>query len=203
METPSSDGELLKRASRRTRIETVGQLLFWSYANLAAADSVAQRRIGHFDRLCWMIRAKLFKGLREGTMNVGTLFADVRDAPRGRCAYCGAEPPPKLHADHLIPKHRGGLESADNLVWACRSCNSSKGARDLLEWYAEKQGFPAGFLVRRYLKLAMMESRAKGLLNVPLSEDPAVTFAIHYIPTHYPTPDEDVIVQRWTLDEAR
>ncbi|WP_080681919.1 HNH endonuclease [Sorangium cellulosum] len=53
--------------------------------------------------------------------------------PSDRCVYCGTTPPPKLHGDHLIPRHRGGPESGDNLVWACRSCNSSKNARDLLD----------------------------------------------------------------------
>ncbi|WP_437335396.1 HNH endonuclease [Sorangium sp. So ce394] len=59
-----------------------------------------------------MIRARLFKGLRAGTMKVGSLFADVRDMPSDRCVYCGTTPPPKLHGDHLIPRHRGGPESA-------------------------------------------------------------------------------------------
>ncbi|MFO0588124.1 MAG: hypothetical protein U0441_11320 [Polyangiaceae bacterium] len=57
-----------------SRIETVGDLLHWSYANLAAATAAEQRGIAKHDKLSWMIRARLFKGLRGGTMKVGTLF---------------------------------------------------------------------------------------------------------------------------------
>lgn len=41
-----------------------------------------------------------------------------------RCAYCGAEG--EMTRDHDIPVSRGGVDSIDNVVPACRSCNSSK-----------------------------------------------------------------------------
>lgn len=152
---------------------------------------VAEKRgLAKRDRLSWMIRAKLFKGLRNGTMNVGTLFADVLNMPSDHCIYCGATPPPKLHGDHLIPRHRGGPESGDNLVWACRPCNSSKNARDLLEWYASKDEFSPLALMRRYLKLAVAEARSREIMDVRLADKPAVTFSIDYVPTNYPEPGE-------------
>jgi 5-methylcytosine-specific restriction endonuclease McrA len=173
-----------------TGIETIGALLHLSYANLASVDAAERRGLPQRDQQCWKIRAKLFKGLRGGTMNLGTLFADVMVAPTDRCAYCGAAPPPKLHADHLIPRNRGGLESGDNLVWACRSCNSSKNARDLLEWYAARGDFPSVFLMRRYLKLAIAEATSRGVMDAPLTAPPPVTFSIDYIPIDYPHPTE-------------
>jgi hypothetical protein len=184
------------RRGRRQKIVTVGELLHWSYANLASAENVAQRGIAKPDTLCWMIRAKLFKGLRTGTMSVGTLFADVREMPRDRCVYCAAPATTKLHADHLIPRHRHGLESADNLVWACRSCNSSKGRKDLLEWYADRASFPPLALMRRYLKLAMAEAQAKNLMDVPLEQRRTVTFSIEFIPTWFPSPAVPVVIER-------
>lgn len=42
----------------------------------------------------------------------------------GRCAYCGYEA--KLHADHRMPLVRGGSNTIDNILPACRSCNSRK-----------------------------------------------------------------------------
>jgi hypothetical protein len=135
-----------------------------------------------------MIRAKLYKGLRSGTMKIGTLFADLLAAPTGCCIYCGATPPPKLHGDHLIPRHRGGPESGDNLVWACRSCNSSKNGRDLLEWYSSKNDFPSVVLMRRYLKLALADAQARDVMNVFLSETPIVTFSLDFVPLNYPDP---------------
>ena len=80
--------------ARSQKIVTVGELLHWSYANLALAEVVAERGIASPDRLCWMIRAKLFKGLRTGNMNIGSLFAEVREMPTDRYVYCGAPPKP-------------------------------------------------------------------------------------------------------------
>lgn len=42
----------------------------------------------------------------------------------GRCSYCGAEGP--LTADHRMPLSRGGSNSIDNILPACRRCNSRK-----------------------------------------------------------------------------
>jgi hypothetical protein len=177
-------------------LETVGDLLYWSYANLAMATDAEKRGIARYDRVGWMIRARLFKGLRDATMNVGSLFADVRDLPSDRCVYCAAVPPPKLQADHLIPRSRGGPESGDNLVWACAPCNVRKHARDLLEWYASQSRLPPLALLRRYLKLALAEAREQRLMDTNLDERPAVKFSLEHVPTQYPQPGE----LSWTVE---
>jgi len=41
------------------------------------------------------------------------------------CHWCGE---PADTADHLIPRAMGGESTPDNLVPACRSCNSRRGA---------------------------------------------------------------------------
>jgi len=55
---------------------------------------------------------------------------------RGFCVYCGKHKP--LTLDHVAPLSRGGDHRRTNLVPACRSCNSSKGASDVVNW-AERQ----------------------------------------------------------------
>ena len=50
----------------------------------------------------------------------------------GRCAYCRKRPAAVL--DHAIPVARGGSNWPANIYPACVPCNSSKGARTLLEW---------------------------------------------------------------------
>ena len=42
-----------------------------------------------------------------------------------QCQYCGT--PEELTLDHVIPKSRGGRTSWDNLITACKRCNSRKG----------------------------------------------------------------------------
>lgn len=48
------------------------------------------------------------------------------------CQYCGARST-RLTIDHLIPRHRGGEHSWDNLVAACPACNLRKGGRTAQE----------------------------------------------------------------------
>ncbi|HEX2185191.1 MAG TPA: HNH endonuclease, partial [Chloroflexota bacterium] len=48
------------------------------------------------------------------------------------CQYCGL-PTRELTLDHVVPKHRGGGHSWDNLVSACRQCNHRKGGKTLDE----------------------------------------------------------------------
>ena len=46
------------------------------------------------------------------------------------CQYCGKEfPSNKLTLDHLIPKSKGGKNTWENLVTACKKCNQKKGNR--------------------------------------------------------------------------
>lgn len=47
------------------------------------------------------------------------------------CAYCGG---PGGTVDHVVPLSRGGQHTEGNLVPACRSCNSSKADKLLVEW---------------------------------------------------------------------
>ena len=44
----------------------------------------------------------------------------------GRCAYCGGSGP--LQVDHRIALSRGGTHDITNILPACRSCNTRKGA---------------------------------------------------------------------------
>lgn len=48
------------------------------------------------------------------------------------CQYCGTRTR-DLTLDHVVPKHRGGAHTWDNLVSACRRCNHRKGPRTLEE----------------------------------------------------------------------
>ena len=45
------------------------------------------------------------------------------------CAYCGKYR--DLTVDHIFPKSKGGKDHWDNLISACKKCNSRKGDRTL------------------------------------------------------------------------
>ena len=132
---------------------TIRELIARSYANLARAEAALERGASKYATVDHMIRAKLQRGLIDGTMRMRSLYDDERikmTAPQA-CYYCGDSH--RLCVDHLIPKMRGGPDASDNLIWACRRCNSSKGGRDLLEWMMARNCFPALLLLRRYIKI--------------------------------------------------
>lgn len=53
------------------------------------------------------------------------LRLEVLDRDGWVCHWCGA---PASHADHLIPRARGGTDDPDNLAASCARCNLSRGA---------------------------------------------------------------------------
>lgn len=58
---------------------------------------------------------------------------------KNNCVYCGKDNPFNHKGDHIVKKAiRKEFPQLDNLVFrvnCCRSCNSSKGAKDLLDWW--------------------------------------------------------------------
>lgn len=171
-------------------IRTVGELLHWSYANLAMAHSAVTAKAEKYGRVNFMVRSRLYAGLNDDTMSIGPLADDERlkmVLPQA-CCYCGSCE--HLSVDHLIPTKRGGANAGDNLVWACRACNSSKSARDALEWLTDRQQFPAVLLLRRYLKLAIQMARDRRLMDTPLSDAPELPFSLSAIPRTYPAPSQ-------------
>ena len=169
-------------------IETVRQHIACSYANLARAHAAVEAGVDSYGRMHHMIRAKLFKGLTTGTMKMRTFYDDekVKFTYPQACCYCGTTE--KLSIDHLIPRIKGGEDHADNLVWACRSCNSSKGERDLLDWYQTKDAFPSILLLRRYTKLVARYCDQHALLDTLLADavQQTLPFQLQMLPYSFP-----------------
>lgn len=88
-----------------------------------------------------------------------------------KCVYCGSES--NLSIDHIIPISRAGvdpriialLNSPDNCVWACKNCNSSKGDKDVFEWFGYDQLDEIPKLVlSKFLKLSHKLHETQGTL---------------------------------------
>ena len=91
---------------------------------------------------------------------------DERKKLASKCIYCDGA---ANSVDHLIPRLAGGPDSADNLVTACKSCNSSKGGRDLYDWADQQRYFPL-VATRRYLVLAWRWCERAGTLDASLED---------------------------------
>jgi hypothetical protein len=73
----------------------------------------------------------------------------------GACAYCGdATRRPEI--DHVLALTRGGAHAADNVLPACRSCNSRKRVRGFEEFCTSLGLVASSLLVRRDAALAAM-----------------------------------------------
>lgn len=172
---------------------TVAENLYWTYAKLAMAHAAVEAGAESYTVLHFSIRARLFAGLRVGRMRIGSLLDDEHvkmELPRC-CAYCASTA--RLTLDHLVPQASGGEDSGDNALWVCRTCNSSKGARDFVTWwFGSREDFPPLFVLRRYLKLAFRHAEAKALLDRRLEDlSPAeFPFDLEPLRAKFPAPVE-------------
>ena len=65
----------------------------------------------------------------------------------GGCAYCGAVGT-ALQRDCVLALSRGGRYTLDNIVPACRSCNTSKCNDEVTGWLRRKRLDERAFLLR-------------------------------------------------------
>ena len=126
-------------------VKTIRDLIYWEYAKLisGSAVSVCNQQLHPSDIL------------RENKL----LVEKSRE-----CAYCGVTE--GLEWEHIIPTSRGGPDTIDNQVLACRKCNSSKGNKCLYEWYGEDGKYNIPRLVwGKYLKIIYDMHKAAGTLE--------------------------------------
>ena len=146
--------------------QTTRQLLHVAYARMWRHNMVLR---GGVPRSAATVKArKLLEQLDAGQKSIVEFSATAAERRKKNptCAYCSAE---GSVSDHLIPRLRGGPEDADNHVPACRSCNSSKGSKDVFAWAASKGFFPLE-IGKRYIRLAWLWSSRMGLLDASIDD---------------------------------
>lgn len=77
-------------------------------------------------------RRRALKRATAASGLTGAQWLEVLEMHDNRCAYCLIQSS-DLEVDHVIALARGGSHSTDNVVPACRVCNSSKNNKSLLE----------------------------------------------------------------------
>ncbi|MBM7624761.1 HNH endonuclease [Sporohalobacter salinus] len=84
-----------------------------------------ERKSGYKFKVLYL--GKFWKFRKYPRDRYGKLREEVYRRDNFTCQYCGAEE--DLSLDHIIPQSKGGEDKISNLVTACCSCNSKKGAR--------------------------------------------------------------------------
>lgn len=129
-------------------------------------------------------------------MQIGFLFMDERWKMENgaRCVYCGSTN--NLSIDHIFARIKGGEDSVENLVCSCKSCNSSKGKKDMMSWYNDRGQFPSIMMLRRFLKLVLLQCQELGIMEKPWKEvdDSELPFKLSTIPTDYPKCSELILM---------
>ena len=103
---------------KRNRDQAIENSRVWSRANRARRNACQRARQYRLETRSWQTED----------------FARAQELLGGVCAYCGSAE--NLTLDHVVPLARGGAHRIENLVAACKPCNSRKGARDELEFRA-------------------------------------------------------------------
>jgi hypothetical protein len=141
-------------------VKTIGDEIYYEYAKLISRSVFS-------GRLNYGFISTRFKALHEGKATMsGTLREWQREHELPvQCVFCGGTS--ALHTDHLIPKSRGGLDTSENVVWACGFCNSSRADKRIYAWLGLKEKNKLNRIVAgKYLKeLHALHERA-GTLGV-------------------------------------
>jgi len=140
-------------------VSTIREEILYEYAKLISRSAYGSLQRGFI--------TERFKKLREGKITIsGTIreWEREQELPKN-CVYCGSTT--DLTTDHLIPKCRGGDDSADNVVLACQTCNVSRGDRGVFEWLGLKGKDKLHRLVAgKYLKQLLVLHEMRDTLGV-------------------------------------
>lgn len=140
-------------------VKTIRDLVYWQYAKLIARSAGQEKKFGFImDR---------FKKLQSGDISwSGSIREYIKEQDvSGQCIYCGSKK--DLSVDHLIPRARGGPETGDNAVTACKLCNSSRGEKGIYEWFELNRRNNVPRIVEgKYLKELYALHEGKGTLAV-------------------------------------
>jgi hypothetical protein len=84
--------------------------------------------VGGALRVPRVLHLRRYERIRRPTVRLTRQNLMLRDAHQ--CQYCSRRPPLRdLNIDHVVPRSRGGGDTWENLVTACRVCNLRKGWR--------------------------------------------------------------------------
>lgn len=113
-------------------VQTIREELLYEYAKLISRSAFK-------GKINYGFVSDRFKALRDDKITIsGTIreWQREQELPK-ECVFCSEKE--SLQMDHLIPRNKGGNDTADNMVWSCQNCNSSRGDKGVFAWLGLKK----------------------------------------------------------------
>lgn len=110
-------------------VHTIEDVIYYYYAKLVIAKSAGFE--GNYAFI-----TNTFKKLKTGKARISDYDREIlkqMQEAQNACPYCGNRS--DLCQEHIIPLEMSGPPGPHNITFSCKSCNSSKGSRDLIEWW--------------------------------------------------------------------
>jgi len=147
-----------------TAVRTIRDLIFWQYGKIISESAGVGKKQYRFV----MDRFKMLQSRQIEWSGAIREYIKERELPN-QCLYCGSTQ--SLSYDHLIPRNRGGPDIPENVVPACRSCNSSKGDKGVYEWFGLDRRYELPRVAEgKYLKLLYDLHTQQGTLDAGRSD---------------------------------
>ncbi|MCQ2132258.1 MAG: HNH endonuclease [Bacteroidaceae bacterium] len=151
------------------KFSTFGDNLLWCYATWQTLYTLVNTGETQLGKKFYMFRTIFFNKFKTRKQRISDLYNQnkIKLKAGDYCFYCGAEiPKENLTADHVFPRIKGGTNDMDNIIFVCKSCNSSKGKKDLLEWFLlNREQFPSPFILGHYLRQIYFYAIEHGLME--------------------------------------
>lgn len=140
-----------------TAVKTIKDLIYWEYAKLISGSALQDRKNYGFIM-------HTFKKLQRGEIKWSDILREDMNVDMARCAYCNSSK--ELSNDHIVPKRECHYSEIHNIVKACKNCNSSKGDKDLVEWWGIGRRYEIPRIAMgKYLKMLYICHECRGTLD--------------------------------------
>jgi len=138
-------------------VKTIRDLIYWEYAKLISGSA-------GFGRKQYPFVMRKFMELKKGIIKWSDIVREDLSTDTTKCVYCSSKQ--DLSNDHIVPKRECHFREIHNIVTCCNKCNSSKGDRDLIEWYGlEKRYEIPRIVMGKYLKMIYICHECRSTLD--------------------------------------
>lgn len=158
-------------------VKTIRDLIFYQYAKIIAKSALGLEA----KKTAYGFIKNTFRQLRDDDKKWSEILREDRQFIEAdkKCVYCGSDS--DLQWEHIVPKSLtinercpscDRIQGIHNQIWACRSCNASKGANGLYHFLRELHPDAKPFsdilpplLEKKYLKTIYYCHQCKGTLD--------------------------------------